>query len=161
MGSFDDKDPSSPQTDPLLCLPSVEELERIACGAAGTGGDLAAVRAALEAVVHLAANGDEAADLEAIAKALASLDSEPDVSAPEKGLGGKGFEEYDSYFHVVRRKDHPARTLAQGLLTSYGNFLRQIEASHSLTPTERGILRSALQNLAADLQEALAEKGES
>ena len=160
MDSFDDKDQSSAQAEPLLSIPSLEELERIARGA-GAEGDLEAVRTALEAMVNLAATGDEEADLEVLGKALAFLGPEPGLPAVEGNRRGEGFAEYDSYFHVLRRQGHPVRTLARGLLTSYGNFLRQMEASHSLTPTERGILRGALRSFVSDLKEILETKGGS
>jgi hypothetical protein len=161
MDSFNDKNQPGATTEPLLCLPSLEELDRIARGATVAEGDLEAIWTALEMVVSLAATGDEAADLEMLEKALAFLGPEPDLSAEEKGRGGEGFADYDSYFHVLRRKDNVVRTLARGLLTSYGNVLRQMEASHSLTPTERGILRAALRSFAADLKEILETKGGS
>lgn len=160
MDTFDDKDQSSAQAGPLLSIPSLEELERITRGA-GDEGDLEAVRTALEAVVSLAATGDEAADLEVLGKALAFLSPEPDRPAVGGSRRGEGFAEYDQYFHVLRRQGHPVRTLAHGLLMSYGNFLRQMEANHSLTPTERGILRGALRSFAADLKEILETKGGS
>jgi hypothetical protein len=146
------------ESDPLLYLPSLESLERIVQGEMDTESDLGTVCKALETLGQLSVRTGDSSDLAVIEAALSSLES--GTTATPKEEHDKGFREYDAYFHVVRLSERPVRTLTQGLLTSYEGFLRQVTAEHSLSPTERGILTSAIQNLAADLRESIQRKGD-